>query len=100
MGGYLHQQLQSLLNLPLVGEVRGKGLIAAVQLVTDKGSRETHDPTLKIPHQIAAKMRNNGVIVRPLPSIGALAISPPLTISKAEIDELVQALTDAISSTS
>jgi len=100
MGDYLHQQLQSLLNLPLVGEVRGKGLIAAVQLVADKGSREAHDPALKIPHQIAAKMRNNGVIIRPLPSIGALAISPPLTISKAEIDELVQALTDAISSTS
>lgn len=100
MGDYLHQQLQSLLNLPLVGEVRGKGLIAAVQLVTDKGTRETHDPALKIPHQIAAKMRENGVIVRPLPSIGALAISPPLTISTAEIDELVQALTDTISSMS
>jgi len=97
MGDYLHQQLQSLLNLPMVGEVRGKGLLAAVQLVADKGSRELHDPTLKIPHQIAAEMRAKGVIVRPLPSIGALAISPPLTISIDEIDELVQALTDTIS---
>tara|TARA_R110002072_G_scaffold51389_11_gene137979 strand:+ start:228 stop:1619 length:1392 start_codon:yes stop_codon:yes gene_type:complete len=97
MGNYLHQQLQSLLNLPLVGEVRGKGLIAAVQIVADKGRRELHDPALKIPHGIAATMRTKGVIVRPLPSIGALAISPPLTISKGEIDELVQALTDSIS---
>jgi adenosylmethionine-8-amino-7-oxononanoate aminotransferase len=41
-------------------------------------------------------MREAGVIVRPLPTVGSLAISPPLTISHDEIDELVQAFTDAI----
>ncbi len=96
-GDYLHSQLQSLLNLPAVGEVRGMGMLAAVQLVADKGSRELHDPTHKIPHKVAAAMREKGVIVRPLPSIGALAISPPLSMTHGEVDELVQALTDTIS---
>ena len=95
-GDYLHSQLQSLMNLPAVGEVRGMGMIAAVQLVADKGSRKLHDPADKVPHQVAAAMREKGVIVRPLPTIGALAISPPLTMSHAEVDELVQALTDTV----
>jgi L-2,4-diaminobutyrate transaminase len=96
-GDYLHSQLQSLLNLPAVGEVRGMGMLAAVQLVADKGSRELHDPINKIPHKVSAAMREKGVIVRPLPSIGALAISPPLSMTHGEVDELVQALTDTIS---
>jgi L-2,4-diaminobutyrate transaminase len=93
---YLHDKLQSLMNLPNVGEVRGRGLLAAVQIVADKGEKRLHDADLKIPHQVAARMREAGVIVRPLPTVGSLAISPPLTISHDEIDELVQALTDAI----
>lgn len=96
-GTYLHEKLASLMNLPNVGEVRGKGLLAAVQLVADKQSKELHDPALKVPHAVAARMREAGVIVRPLPTIGALAISPPLTISHSEIDELTQALQDTIS---
>ncbi len=93
---YLHKKLEGLVNLPNVGEVRGLGLLAAVQLVTDKGEKSIHDPALKVPHQVAARMRDLGVIVRPLPTVGSLAISPPLTISHGEIDELVQALTDGI----
>ncbi len=95
---YLHDKLQGLLNLSNVGEVRGSGLLAAVQLVTDKQTKEIHDPSAKIPLQVTNKMREMGVIVRPLPAAGALAISPPLTISEDEIDELVQALNDGISS--
>lgn len=99
-GAYLHDKLQGLLNLPAVGEVRGDGLLAAVQLVADKQAKEIHDPTQKIPLQVSQKMRDAGVIVRPLPAAGALAISPPLTISHDEIDELVQALNDSIQSLS
>lgn len=96
-GEYLHQQLQTLMNLPQVGEIRGTNMIAAVQLVSDKSSKAMHDPAMKIPHRVAASMREKGVIVRPLPTLGSLAISPPLSISKDEIDTLVQALGDAIS---
>ena len=97
-GDYLHAQLQSLMNLPNVGEIRGQGLIAGVQLVTDKANKTSPDATLKIPQKVADRAREKGVIVRPLATVGSLAISPPLTISRDEIDELVQALTESISS--
>ena len=72
------------------------GVSAALQLVEENGSEGLHSPTHKTPHQVAAGMRDNGVIVRPLPSIGALAISPPLAMTRGEVDGLVQALTDTI----
>ena len=97
---YFHDKLQGLMNLPMVGEVRGDGLLAAVQLVSDKQTKAIHDPADKVPYQVAAKMREAGVIVRPLPVAGALAMSPPLTISEDEVDELVQAMGDAIQSMS
>ena len=97
---YFHDKLQGLMNLPMVGEVRGDGLLAAVQLVSDKQTKTIHDPADKVPYQVAAKMREAGVIVRPLPAAGSLAMSPPLTISEAEVDELVQAMGDAIQSMS
>jgi len=96
-GEYLHEQLQSLLNLPNVGEIRGQGLIAGVQLVSDKRTHAAPDPDLKVPLQVANLMKEKGVIVRPLPTVGTLAISPPLTISRDEIDKVVQALSESIS---
>lgn len=97
-GKYLHEQLQSLMNLPNVGEVRGQGLIAGIQLVTDKASRQAPDQADALPAKITALMREKGVIVRPLASIGTLAVSPPLNITNDEIDTLVSALSESISS--
>ena len=97
-GRYLHEQLQSLLNLPNVGEIRGHGLIAGVQLVSDKSTRSLPDESLKVPLKVANLIREKGVIVRPLATIGTLAISPPLTISRDEIDQLIAALSESISS--
>jgi len=85
-------------NLTSVEGIRGLGLIAGIQLVSDKQRKELHNAGLKIPLKVANLVKEKGIIVRPLPTVGTLAISPPLTISKSEIDTLVQALTDSISS--
>jgi adenosylmethionine-8-amino-7-oxononanoate aminotransferase len=95
-GIYLHEQLQSLLNLPNVGEIRGEGLIAGVQLVADKSSRTLPDAAAKIPMNVTKLMLEKGVIIRPLATVATLAISPPLTISKDEIDRLVQMMSESI----
>ncbi len=95
-GIYLHEQLQSLLNLPNVGEIRGEGLIAGVQLVADKSSRTLPDAAAKIPMNVTKLMLEKGVIIRPLATVATLAISPPLTISKEEIDRLVQMMSESI----
>lgn len=97
-GDYLHQQLTQVFSEhSRVGEIRGRGLIAGVQLVCDKDKQKLPDPADKWPAQVAQRCRELGVIVRPLPSVGSIAISPPLTISTTQIDLLVESLDKAIS---
>lgn len=97
MGDYLHQQLHIALgDHPNVGEIRGLGLLAGIQLVADKTSRSLHNPADKIAAKVAAEAHKLGIIVRPLPSVSTLALSPPLCISRNDIDTLVSNLTIAV----
>jgi 4-aminobutyrate--pyruvate transaminase len=73
---------------PLVGEVRGIGLIGAVELVADKAARVNFDPAAKIGARLARLCEEHGVISRSV-SNDSLCFSPPLIISKDEIDELL-----------
>jgi L-2,4-diaminobutyrate transaminase len=98
-GAYLHEQLQAVLgDHPHVAEIRGRGLIAGVQLVEDKVNKVLPDPAEKWPLKVANACREAGVIVRPLPSVGTLAISPPLVITRDEVDQLVSVLKQSIDS--
>ncbi len=74
---------------PLVGEVRGEGLVAAVELVADKAAHKNFDASLKIGARAAKLCEANGVISRGLPG-DALAFSPPLIINEAEVREMVE----------
>ncbi len=73
---------------PLVGEVRGVGLIGAIELVANKTTRANFDAAAKIGARLAKICEGNGVISRGLPG-DALAFSPPLIISEAEIHEML-----------
>lgn len=73
---------------PLVGEVRGAGLVAAVELVADKAAHTNFDAGLKIGARAAKLCEANGVISRGLPG-DALAFSPPLIITEADVHEMV-----------
>ncbi|GAA5317193.1 MAG: aspartate aminotransferase family protein [Candidatus Pelagadaptatus aseana] len=96
-GAYMHRRLtETLGDHAHVGEIRGRGLLAGVQLVQDRATGQLPDITWKWPLQVTNYCRDKGVIVRPLPSVGTIAISPPLTISRSEIDQLVEALSDAV----
>lgn len=96
-GATLHQRLHEAFDQhPRVGEIRGRGLLAGVQLVADKSSRTIVDQKLKLPLKVANRIRELGVIVRPLPSVGSIAISPPLVFNDEQIDTLVKALVTAI----
>ncbi|MEZ5476673.1 MAG: aminotransferase [Thiolinea sp.] len=97
VGAYLHEQLQEkLLPHPHVGEIRGLGMVAAVQLVADKAQKSAFDPQRKIAIAVSDRAWEHGVTLRPLPGIDSIAISPPLTLSMAEVDTLVDALHRAI----
>ncbi len=80
---------------PLVGEVRGTGLIAAVELVADKSNHTNFAPGLKVGARLVKLMENYGVIGRILPN-DSLAFSPPLVISEAEIGEMLDGIGKAL----
>ncbi|CAM5557864.1 putrescine aminotransferase [Aquamicrobium terrae] len=96
VGAYLLAVLKEKLgNSPIVGDVRGCGLLLAVELVSDK---ETRAPLQFKRQALADRIRNeHAVVVR---SIGAnIIIAPPLILSRAEADTIAHALEQVISTT-
>ena len=79
----------------LVGEVRGIGMIGAVELVADKAAKQNFDPALKIAGRMAKLGEQHGVICRGLPN-DSIAFSPPLIITVAEIDEMLDRVSRAL----
>jgi 4-aminobutyrate---pyruvate transaminase len=79
----------------LVGEVRGIGLLGAVELVADKAAHRNFDPTAKIGPRWVKLIEQNGVIGRSVPG-DVLTLSPPLIITKPEIDEMVERIGKAL----
>jgi len=73
---------------PLVGEVRGIGLVGAIELVADKASHKNFDPSLKIGPRLTKLGEAEGVILRGLAN-DTVAFSPPLIMTESEIDEMV-----------
>ncbi|NVK54723.1 MAG: aminotransferase class III-fold pyridoxal phosphate-dependent enzyme [Alteromonadaceae bacterium] len=97
VGSYLHQQLHiALSDHPHVGEIRGLGLLAGIQLVADKASRSFFNPADSVAAKVAAEAYKLGIIVRPLPSVSTLALSPPLCIRRKEVASLVSNLAIAV----
>ncbi len=84
---YLQQRLRELADHPLVGEVRGVGMLGAIELVQNKQTRARFEGK-GVGMICRGHCFNNGLIMR---AVGdTMIISPPLVISKAEIDELVE----------
>jgi adenosylmethionine-8-amino-7-oxononanoate aminotransferase len=93
-GAYILERLQGLLDLPVVGEVRGVGMMHAVELV---GDRESRNPLAMDSAPQDVIMRETGVIVRDCQH--NLVISPPLIMSRAEADEVVDAMRSVLERT-
>ena len=95
LAGHFAERVQALGNHPLVGNARGVGLIGAVELVADKSTKESFPAATKIALQVANAAREHGVIVRPTPG-DSVAFCPPLIIGESEIDELFDAVGEAL----
>ena len=93
----LQDGLRSFLGHPLVGEVRGHGLIAAVELVSDKASGAPFDPPGKVGARFSAFAQDHGLILRPLGD--AIGVCPPLIIEPREIDALLERFGRALDDT-
>jgi adenosylmethionine-8-amino-7-oxononanoate aminotransferase len=91
---YFQQRLRELENLPIVGDVRGMGLLAGIELVADRSSKTSFPADLKIGKRVSDACLARGVIVRPLGN--AVGISPPLVVTRTDVDVLADALSGGI----
>lgn len=87
MGDYMQSRLQEFAEHPLVGEVRGKGLIAAVEIVADKERREGFADG-KVGAMTKQFCQDQGLLIRAV-SGNCLAFCPPLIINDEQIDEMI-----------
>ncbi len=89
-GAYFQKSLHEAFdNHPIIGDVRGEGLMAALEFVADKDDRVFFDSSKQVGPRIAAAALEHGLIARAMPQGDILGFAPPLCISKYEVDELV-----------
>ncbi|MFQ5535634.1 MAG: aspartate aminotransferase family protein [Sphingomonadales bacterium] len=88
------RRLSRLADHPLVGEARGAGLVGGLELVADKATKRSFDPSHQTGMKCVDEARGFGLIAR---AIGdTVALCPPLIITEAEIDEMFDRLTKAL----
>ena len=97
MGEYLQTRLKEFDSHPLVGEVRGRGLLAAVELVANKHSGEAFDDT-SVGAYAKQACQDNGLLIRAVGG-NSIAFCPPLIITTDQIDEMVDKFSLAIQTT-
>lgn len=99
VGSYLNVQMRQALNEhPHVGDVRGEGMMCAIEFVADKEKHKFFDPAQKIGPQIAAGLLEKGVIGRSMPQGDILGFAPPFCLTKEEADEVVSKTADVVKS--
>ncbi|HLZ71801.1 MAG TPA: aspartate aminotransferase family protein [Dehalococcoidia bacterium] len=94
LGEKLLARLEELRELPNVGDVRGRGLLARVELVDDVKTRQAFPAAAKIGDRVITAARGRGLLTRNRGDV--IALAPPLCITEDEIEFAVTALRDAI----
>jgi L-2,4-diaminobutyrate transaminase len=96
-GAYLQAQLRAAVaDHPLVAEVRGRDMIAAVEFADTNGTTSPFDPALKVGPRVAEACKSRGLLTRALPAADTISFAPPLVIDEGEIDELVDHVRGAV----
>ena len=93
MGEYLGQQLEELRNHPSVGDVRGIGLLRAIEVVKDKEKKTPFHKNDKFCKVLGQKMTEKGLITR---TWNIVHFAPPLVVTKDEIDRMVAIADEAL----
>jgi L-2,4-diaminobutyrate transaminase len=97
VGAHLQQALRAALgDHPNLGEVRGEGMMAAVELVAEREGRRFFDASDKVAARIAAAMAARGVIARAMPQGDILGFAPPFCLSHAQAEEIADKTAQAV----
>jgi putrescine---pyruvate transaminase len=94
MGARWLEGLGTLRDLPIVGEVRGLGLMAGVELVADKGTRTAFPASEKVGPRVIAAARERGLLLRNRGDV--MVMAPPLVVTEAQIDRIVDVIGESI----
>ncbi|MFZ5803093.1 MAG: adenosylmethionine--8-amino-7-oxononanoate transaminase [Candidatus Omnitrophota bacterium] len=92
--GFLRQRLQDFYKIPAVGDIRQVGMMAGIELVRDRKTKQPFAPSEKIGIRVIQAARKKGVILRPLGSI--IVLMPPLSIQEAELRLLLDVTEESI----
>ena len=90
----LEGKLKDIAELPHVGNVRNKGLMAGIELVRDKLSREQYACEERMGWKVACNARDQGVLIRPLGNV--IVIMPPISISAESMERLMDVISESI----
>lgn len=86
---FLSKMREAVVDVPVIGEVRGVGLLLAIEFMADRQRRTAFDPSLKVAIRVASAARSRGLIARALPVGDVLGFAPPLTTTKSDVDDMV-----------
>ena len=95
-GAYFQEKLRGLADLPMVGDVRGVGLMGCVEAVSSKKTKKAFDGALEVGKRIDKKCQEKGLILRPMWHL--CVFSPPIIITKNQVDDMVGIMEGAIKS--
>ena len=88
VGAYFQSSLrEAFADHPLVGEIRGLGLMAGIELVEDRETKKAFDPDLAVAKRLQGLLMTEGLICRPM--FNSLGFSPPLIVSRNDVDSIV-----------
>jgi len=97
LGPYFQERFRTLADLPLVGDVRGSHLMVCVEFVSDRKTKMVPPAEWEIGFRIMRNTMPKGLLVRPMAHL--IVLSPPLIVTRAQIDEAVEALRAGITDT-
>ena len=90
VGAYLQERLRRAFSAhPLVGEIRGIGLLAALELVADRAAKKRFEPAAKVGARLSQACLKRGLIARAMPHGDILGLAPPLIARASDVDEIV-----------
>lgn len=90
----IHSGLNSLWDLPAVGDIRQVGLMAGVELTPDWATRDRFDPSQRIGGLVCDAMARRGVLTRPVGDV--IVLMPPYCTTPRQVNEMISALRDGI----
>ncbi|MGE7471898.1 aspartate aminotransferase family protein [Bosea sp. NPDC003192] len=93
---FLKRLTATFAQLPIVGEVRGVGLMGAIEFVADRERKARFDAGLKVGARVSKAARDRGLIARAMPHGDILGFAPPLVTTKEEVDEIISVAEAAI----